>query len=118
MVNFCLVENNRNLNTHLPADGCGACLGSPRCIELAYFFLWRTGVWYTHPAVADNGFRDAATVLLLLLISGLPAALLIKLASLHPYFRATSRIPFTWKRALGVVPILFAIAVCEKMLVF
>jgi hypothetical protein len=86
--------------------------------ELAYFFLWRTGVWYTHPAVADNGFRDAATVLLLLLISGLPAALLIKLASLHPYFRATSRIPFTWKRALGVVPILFVIAVCEKMLVF
>lgn len=86
--------------------------------EVAYFYLWRFGNWYVHPAVAGDAINTASGIFLLLLVSGLPAALVMKSASRYAYFQIPARPSFTWKRALLLVPLLFGIAMFQSQRAF
>jgi hypothetical protein len=88
-------------------------LGLFTAFEVAYLYFWRLGNWYAHPAVAGDAINTAPGIFLLLLISGLPAALVMKSASRYAYFQIPSRPSFTWKRALLLVPLLFGMAIVE-----
>jgi len=88
-------------------------LGLFTAFEVVYLYLWRFGNWYAHPGVAGDPINTASGFFLLLLVSGIPAALVMKRASRYAYFQIPSRPPFTWKRALLLVPILLGIAIYE-----
>jgi hypothetical protein len=56
-------------------------LGLFTAFEVAYFYLWRFGNWYAHPAVAGDVIKGASMIFVLLLVAGIPAALVMKHAS-------------------------------------
>lgn len=93
-------------------------LGLFTAYEVAYLYLWRIGIMYSHPVIADDVINTVAEAFLLLLISGVPAALVIKHASRYAYFQSPSRPAFTWKRALLLVPLLFGMAILECYFAF
>jgi hypothetical protein len=93
-------------------------LGLFTAFELAYLYLWRFGNWYGHPGVAGEAINGASMIFVLLLISGIPAALVMKHASRYAYFQIPSHPPFTWKRALLLVPFLFGLAIFETQRAF
>jgi hypothetical protein len=82
--------------------------------EMAYWQLWKLGIWFSHPGILDGGYSAIAMIGLLILISGIPAALLLKYVSRFAYFRGTSTLPFTWKRAITLIPVWFGLAVIES----
>ena len=55
-------------------------LGLFTAFEVAYLYLWRFGNWYAHHAVAGDAINTASDIFLLLLVSGIPAALVMKRA--------------------------------------
>jgi len=93
-------------------------LGLFTAFEVAYLYLWRFGNWYAHPAVAGDAINTASGIFLLLLVSGVPAALVMKFVSRYAYFQIPTRPPFTWKRALLLVPLLFGIVIFESQRAF
>ena len=82
--------------------------------EFGYLCFFGVGNWYAHPAVAGEEVNTASEFFLLLLVSGIPAALVLKLASRHAYFQIPSRPPFTWMRALVLMLMLFGLAIGES----
>ncbi len=81
--------------------------------EVAYFFAWRFAVWYSHPAVAEGFMAWLALAGFLILSAGIPAAIVLKLIGRFKWFRRKPDQDVSWKRALLVVPVFFAIAMVE-----
>lgn len=84
--------------------------------EVSYFFAWRMAVWYLHLAVSGGLVQWLAVGALLILSAGIPAALVLKLISSLEWFRRKPDRCVSWKRALLVLPVFYAIAVVEGMI--
>jgi hypothetical protein len=66
--------------------------------EVAYYFVWRYVIWYSHPAVAEGAVQWLAIIGLLSLSAGIPAAVLLARISKMAYFRAAhSKVIEKWK---------------------
>jgi len=82
--------------------------------EFGYLCLFGVGIWYGHPGIAGDLINAASEFFLVLLVSGIPAALVLKRASRCAYFQIPSRPPFTWMRALVLILMLFGLAIVES----
>ena len=131
---FCLVASRRLDVVRV--------LGLFTAFELAYLYFWRLGNWYAHPGAALaaanslsdfflqfpngkailEGLRSSLTAYaescLLFLVSGIPAALVMKGVSRIPYFRVPGRPLLGWTRALLLVPTLFGLAYLQNAQAF
>lgn len=71
--------------------------------EIVYYYLWSAAIWYSHPAVSEGLVQYLALGVLLLISSGLPAALLLWAARKSSYLRGNATEPFTKTRAILLI---------------
>ena len=88
-------------------------LGLFALFEVAYFFLWKVGVWFSHPAVIDGLPSYIALIGVIILAIGVPAALLMRFASKLKYFRKPEADQFSWMQVIALVACLFVISFVE-----
>jgi hypothetical protein len=84
--------------------------------EVLYFFAWRRAVWFAHPAVSGPVVEWLASGCLLVLGSGVLAAITLKLVGRFKWVRPDTERGISWKRALLIIPATSLISVAEVMI--
>ncbi len=81
-------------------------------LELSLYWLTREFMWYSHPAIEGSDAWRFVSPILLLHISGILPALMLKLASNARPFRVRSA-GLTWRQSLSVIPVWLILFACQ-----